>query len=77
MISYLGLSGKIVTRANQSQGLFKLSWELVGLQFLCWNRIPKNAWYDNSGKEYEYQLFDIFSERKVTFKNLAWRPTRR
>ena len=68
MISYLGLSGKIVTRANQSQGLFKLSWEPVGLQFLCWNRIPKNAWYDNSGKEYEYQLFDIFQRERLHLK---------
>ena len=35
MISYLGHSGKIVARANQlqSQGLFKLSWEPVGLNF--------------------------------------------
>ena len=33
MISCLGLSGEIVTRANQSQGLFKLSWEPVGLHF--------------------------------------------
>ena len=48
-----------------------------GLKFFGWNRIPENAWYDNSGKEYEYQLFDIFSERKVTFKNLAWQPTRK
>ena len=40
-----------------------------GLKFFGWNRIPENVWYDNSGKEYEYQLFDTFSERKVTFKN--------
>ena len=33
MISYLGLSGKIVTRANRSQELFKMSWEPVGLHF--------------------------------------------
>ena len=33
MISYLGLSGKIVTRANRSQELFKMSWEPVGLNF--------------------------------------------
>ena len=33
MISYLGLSGKIVTRANRSQELSKMSWEPVGLHF--------------------------------------------
>ena len=33
MISYLGLSRKIVTRANRSQELFKMSWEPVGLNF--------------------------------------------
>ena len=33
MISYLGLSGKIVIRANRSQELLKMSWEPVGLHF--------------------------------------------
>ena len=31
MIIYFGLSWKIVTRGNQSQGLLQLSWEPVGL----------------------------------------------
>lgn len=34
MISYFGLSGKIVTLANQSEGLFKLSWKPVAYIFL-------------------------------------------
>ena len=68
MISYLGHSGKIVARANQlqSQGLFKLSWEPVGLNFPCWNRIPKNERYDNRGKEYGCQLFD-FSQNEILY----------
>ena len=34
MVSYFGLSGKIVTRANQFEGLFKLSWKPVAYIFL-------------------------------------------
>ena len=71
MISYFGLSGKIVTRANQSKGLFKLSWKPVAYIFFFGIGFRKNAWYDNSGKVDGYQLFDIFSERKVVFNHAA------
>ena len=69
MISYFGLSGKIVTLANQSEGLFKLSWKPLAYIFFVGIGFRKNAWYDNSGKVDGYQLFDIFSERKVVFNN--------
>ena len=69
MISYFGLSGKIVTLTNQSEGLFKLSWKPVAYIFLVGIGFRKNAWYENSGKVDGYQLFDIFSERKVVFNN--------
>ena len=43
MISYFGLSGKFVTLANQSEGLFKLSWKPVAYIFFVGIGFRKNA----------------------------------